>query len=233
MSTLAIRAGWLRHVMIAATQQHHLELVEPFKPFIPPDAVVIDVGAHAGQFAKLFAKMAPRGVVHAFEPSPYARSVLTLALRFSGAAAVRVHPVGLSDSPGELALHTPIKKRGGMGFGLAHLGGSGEGEVGHRVSLTTLDLFAEAERLERLDFIKADIEGWEAHMLRGGMATVRRFRPAIFLEVDDALLARAGAAPSEIWSLLAPLGYRSRRAPAFEPTDGYVGPGDYLFVPER
>jgi len=70
------RASWLAHVFKAATQQHHRELRALFAPHIPTDGVIVDVGAHAGQFSKLFAAMAPRGHVFAFEPSAYARSVM-------------------------------------------------------------------------------------------------------------------------------------------------------------
>jgi FkbM family methyltransferase len=230
MTLLAVRAGWLRHLAIAVSQQHHRELVPVFRPYIPPDAVVLDVGAHAGQFAKLFAAMAPQGQVHAFEPSAYARSVLKPALSLARARHVQVHAFGLSDTPGTLTLHTPIKRGGDMGFGIAHLGPPTAGAVDQTVELRTLDEFAADAGLARLDFIKADIEGWEAHMLKGGLATLRRFKPAVFLEVSQPHLARAGSSPEQVWDLLAPIGYRALKAPGFEPVDGFSGDGDYLFV---
>lgn len=229
MGKIAIAAGWLRHVSIAVSQQHHRDLVEPFRRHLPQDGVALDVGAHAGQFSKLLSKMAPQGVVHAFEPSAYARSILAPALRLNRISNVVVHPVGLSDEPGELVLHTPIKSRGGMGFGTAHLGADPGGAISQTVTLTTLDSFVSQAQLSRLDFIKADIEGWEAQMLRGASATIERFRPAIYLEVDDRMLNRAGASPDVIWAMLEPLGYRARLAPSFEPAPTYRGQGDYLF----
>ena len=230
MTSLAVRAGWLRHVAIAVTQQHHRELAEVFRPLVPADAVVLDVGAHAGQFAKLFAGLAPGGAVHAFEPSAYARSVLKPALALARARNVRIHAFGLSDTPGQLTLHTPIKRGGDMGFGIAHLGPPTAGAVDQTVELRTLDQFATSEGLTRLDFIKADIEGWEAHMLRGGLETLRRFRPAIFLEISQPHLARAGSSPEQIWDVLTPISYGARKAPAFEPVNRFAGDGDYLFV---
>ena len=234
MTSLSFRARtrWLGHVLKAATQQHHLDLDEVFRPLTPIDAVVFDVGAHAGQFSKLFARMAPKGRVFAFEPSAYARSVLEPALGWSGLANVVVVPLGLSDAEGSSVLRTPIKKQGGMGFGLAHLGDDGDGRAvfEQTVPLTTLDAFFAEQGLTRLDFIKADVEGWEAHVLRGGRKTIAAHRPALFLEVIGASLARAGAGPDEIWALLTPLGYQARKAPGFEACAAYAGPGDYLFT---
>lgn len=231
--TLKRRVDFLAHLLKATLRQHHRELIPVFAPHIPDEAVVIDVGAHAGQFSKLFAKMAPRGRVYAFEPSAYARSILTRSLAFNRLNHVKVVPVGLSDAPGELTLHTPIKARGGLGFGIAHFGDDGEDSrdtLDQIVPLTTLDAFAQQEGLSRLDFLKADVEGWEVNVLKGGLATLAKHRPALFLEISDASLARAGAKPTDIWDILRPLGYRALRAPDFVAVDGYAGVEDYLFV---
>ncbi|MBP6545095.1 MAG: FkbM family methyltransferase [Phenylobacterium sp.] len=231
--TLKRRVDFLAHLLKATLRQHHRELIPVFAPHIPDEAVVIDVGAHAGQFSKLFAKMAPRGRVYAFEPSAYARSILTRSLAFNRLNHVKVVPVGLSDAPGELILHTPIKARGGLGFGIAHFGDDGEDSrdtLDQIVPLTTLDAFAQQEGLSRLDFLKADVEGWEVNVLKGGLATLAKHRPALFLEISDASLARAGAKPTDIWDILRPLGYRALRAPDFVAVDGYAGVEDYLFV---
>ncbi len=224
------RAAWLAHVFKAVTQQHHRDLIPLFAPFVPPDAVVLDVGAHAGQFAKLFAAMAPRGRVFAFEPSAYARSVLAPAMAVGGRGRVEIVPVGLSDRPGELVLHTPIKRRGGLGYGTAHLGGAGEGAlVDQSVALTTLDAFAEARGLERLDFVKMDIEGWELRALTGGRRTLARFQPTLYLEIDAAMLARAGDDPPSLFAWLRALGYRAYSTPTLACVETYAGPGDYIF----
>lgn len=231
--TLKRRVDFLAHLLKATLRQHHRELRPVFAPHIPDEAVVIDVGAHAGQFSKLFAKMAPGGRVYAFEPSAYARSILTRSLAFNRLNHVKVVPMGLSDAPGELILHTPIKARGGLGFGIAHFGDDGEDSrdtLDQIVPLTTLDAFAHQEGLSRLDFLKADVEGWEVNVLKGGLATLAKHRPALFLEISDASLARAGAKPTDIWDILRPLGYRALRAPDFVALDGYAGVEDYLFV---
>jgi len=232
MLTLHQRFDRLRHLAIACFEQHHRELIPVFRPYIDASAVVIDVGAHAGQFAKLFSGMAPSGRVYAFEPSAYARSILERALAWNRVRNVSVVATGLSDSAGEAVLSTPIKARGGFGFGLASLGGTSGGRASsdQTVPLQTLDAFAAAEGLTRLDFLKADVEGWEIHVVRGGIETLRRFRPALFLEVSDEALARAGETPAALWALLTPVGYRALKAPDFGPVNAFDGASDYLFV---
>jgi FkbM family methyltransferase len=230
------RASWLAHLFKAATQQHHREQAPLFAPLLAEDAVVLDVGAHAGQFAKLFGHLAPRGRVYAFEPSAYARSILEPALALNGRRNVRVIAAGLSDAPGELVLHTPLKRSGALGFGTAHLGLPVGGAAAHdqTVPLITLDGFAVLETLSRLDLIKIDVEGWEMRALKGGEATIARFRPAIFLEADAAMLARAGDTPAALFDWLGALGYSADFVPTDtaqrRPVAAYQGRGDYLFT---
>jgi FkbM family methyltransferase len=227
------RASWIAHLFKAATQQHHRDLRALFAPHIASDAVIVDIGAHAGQFSKLFASMAPQGRVWAFEPSAYARSVMAPALRFNAIGNVTLIPTGLSDRPGELTLHTPIKRRRSLGFGTAHLGGNTGPTMDQTIALTTLDAFAAERGLERLDFIKADIEGWELRALKGGEATLRRFSPALYLEVDAAYLARAGDTPADLFAWLWALGYQGFTTPQVHAAPAYCGPGDYLFLKLR
>jgi FkbM family methyltransferase len=219
------------HLFKAATKQHHRELTPMFARHIPAEAVVIDIGAHAGQFTKLFARLAPQGQVYALEPSAYARSILRPALAFNRIANVTVVAAGLSDRPGEAVLHTPLKRSSAFGFGVAHLGGDGKAEeVDQMIELMTLDNLAEREGLARLDFIKADIEGWELRALAGGEKALRRFLPTLYLEVDAALMVRAGDTPEGLFRWLANLGYRAFATPVLSAAPEWTGAGDYLFV---
>jgi FkbM family methyltransferase len=229
------RASWLAHLFKASTRQHHRHLRALFAPYVPINGVVVDVGAHAGQFSKLFARMASGGHVYAFEPSAYARSIMTPALRFNRIRNVTLTPAGLSDVSGRLTLRTPLKRSSALGYGVAHLGAdrSDGAAIDQTVDLTTLDDFATLCRLKRLDLIKADVEGWELRALRGGCQTLARFHPTLYLEVDAALLSRAGDSPESLFDWLGDLGYRAFSTPDLRPAPQWQGPGDYLFTRTR
>ena len=203
-------ATFIAHVFKATAKQHHQELIPAFQALIPKDGVVFDVGAHAGQFAKLFSRLAPEGVVYSFEPGRYARMVLMLALGLNRVGNVRILPFGLSDRPDHLELSLPVKKSGSFGFGLGHLGKGDDtrAQVTETVDLVTLDGFAQAFPITRLDLIKADIEGWEMRMMAGGVETLKRFKPALWLELVDGHLKRAGDSVQSFWAFLEGLGYK-------------------------
>src|SRR5260370_747349 len=71
------------------------------------------------------------------------------------------------------------------------------------VARTTIDDVLKALDLERLDFIKADIEGWELRLLHGAESTLARFRPRLLLELTGAALARAGDRLDDAFAFLA------------------------------
>ncbi|HXP30433.1 MAG TPA: FkbM family methyltransferase [Stellaceae bacterium] len=206
--------GFAAHLFKAVFKQHHRELLPLLRPLIAEDAVIFDVGAHAGQFAKLFARLAPKGMVFAFEPGSYARAILRTAVRLNRLGNVAILPLALGERCGVAMLSVPVKRSGSYGFGLSHLGrddGARPVEV-EAVAVATLDAVADALALERLDFIKADIEGFELRLLRGAAATLRRLKPALLLEMNAAHLARAGDTLDEAWRFLLELGYQPYEA---------------------
>jgi hypothetical protein len=129
----------------------------------------------------------------------------------------------------------PIKRRGSVAFGLAHVGAPIERwsvVAQELVSLTTLDTVVKVLAPERLDFIKADIEGWELRLLYGAEQALRRFRPRLLIELSEEHLARAGDRLVDAFGFLARLGYR-----AFERCPGGAlvpvaspGDGDFWFI---
>jgi len=234
--TFRQRLTFAAHLWKAATRQHHREFLPLLRQYVPADAVVADVGGHAGQFAKLFAGLAARGQVYSFEPGVYARAILDRVVRWRGLGNVEIVPFGLSDAAGQAHLSVPIKRSGSFGFGLSHLGADAGGRAARSetIRLETLDGFVAVRNLARLDFVKADIEGWEMRLLAGGREAIARFRPAIMVELVTAHLARAGDRPEAVWQQLGGLGYRSFRLDGAIPAvvDGFSKDSDYLFVPE-
>ena len=208
-----ITFSWCAHAFKAITKQHHLELRPQLEKFIPADGVVLDVGAHAGQFAKLFSKIASNGMVISVEPGSYSRSILRLALYFNRRRNVVVVPSALGSSSGVEILRLPQKRKGSYGFGLSHIAGV-KNDLSERFDVVSdivvsvrLDDLATKMNMDRLDFIKADIEGWEMRMIAGGLETIKRFRPVIYLELIDSSLQRAGDSLASAWETLSGIGY--------------------------
>ena len=161
---------------------------------VRPGDVVLDAGAHIGMIAMTLAAGTPAGHVHAMEPFPGTADLLEGNLAANGLEAVTVHRVAIADRSG------PLRFVSNEGFSAgAHIGAEGDTEIAG----TTLDDWVAAQGIERLDLVKADIEGAEFALLEGGAQTLQRFRPALLLEVNPAALRRVdGRGPRELWRLI-------------------------------
>ncbi len=227
---------YLAHVFKALTRQHHQEYLPILNEFLKSDSIIIDVGAHAGQFTKLFSALVPEGHVYAFEPGGYASSILKKVINLYRLKNVTQINKGLGEHYIKERLNIPVKKSGSLGFGLSHLGSDKQDvrtTLSETIEIITLDSFAEDERLEKINFIKADIEGWEMQLLLGAKSIIQKWHPILTLEVNRQFMERAENTPEELWSFLSDNNYEVNRlyydenrilqtTPASEPFDGNI-----------
>lgn len=135
---------------------------------------IIDAGAFIGDTAVLFShKAAGECSVHSFELLDENIALIheNLSLNEKVAGNVRVNKLALSDVHGGSLW---IETKGTQGATKASDGGSGGQE---EIQTTTIDHYVKTEALDRIDFIKMDIEGGEVPALRGAKETIERFRP--------------------------------------------------------
>ena len=145
---------------------------------LAPGQVVVDLGANLGVFATRAARrVGPTGRVIALEPHPDNFRRLLGNKERNGLAWLECVQAAAGDREGEAALF--VHERG-INHSLVR--GSGESI---RVPLRTVDGLVRERGLERVDFLKIDIEGVVPEALRGASETLKRFRPLISLERDS------------------------------------------------
>lgn len=131
--------------------------------------VVIDAGAWIGDFS---AYAASKGATaYAFEPTKETYEWLQKTADLNEG---RVIPIlkGLGDKKETLSISIDTNNSGGNSL-LKSEGRSEQAEI------TTVDTFVKEHNLQRVDFIKSDIEGFERYMLMGARETLKRFAPKL------------------------------------------------------
>lgn len=95
------------------------------------------------------------------------------------------------------------------------LGGGGWGEITDSRVVTSTTVDALSAEYGDPDFIKCDVEGHEGRVFDGAMETVRRARPALYIEVHSAKLG------DKLTEMLAPFYPELRKVkhPYYQPTD--------------
>lgn len=159
------------------------------------EGVALDIGAHIGNHALYLAAVCGLEVM-AFEPLHSAALVGNVELN----PGIRVYPlrVALSDQPGWLLPVGAGRQRAPIGgWGKLELESCAEGTEG-AVRARPLDEF----EASRVSVVKIDVEGMEAHVIRGAAETIARCKPLIYVEARDA------QAHDEVRTALEPLGYR-------------------------
>lgn len=130
---------------------------------LKPNDVVADCGVGEGLFSLRAAEKCEH--VFAFEPLPsFLRS---LKQTFSPLNNVTLIPKGLSDKTGVAF----ISDRDTWSQ-LSTIGGD------DRVELMSLDSFF-FEQGQKVDYIKADVEGYEPALVRGALRTIKEYRPRL------------------------------------------------------
>lgn len=180
---------------------------------IRPGMTVLDVGANVG-YMTLFmaARVGDAGRVHSFEPNPTVarRLAENLALNPALRGRITVHDFALGATSRETEFYAPVDGHEGVG-GLRDTERAPLDRV-IRVPVRTLDEFAAAYGIRRLDFIKMDVEGGEWDVLKGGAGVLARFRPLILLEAFDGNTRAYGYRVFELLSDLEARGYEVTQA---------------------
>ncbi|HWQ52574.1 MAG TPA: FkbM family methyltransferase [Bryobacteraceae bacterium] len=167
------------------------------RSYLKPGMTFVDVGANVGYFTWLAASLAgPSGRVFAFEPSALAFKKLQAVVAGSGTSSVLCQNMAVSDHEGELLLHVPPESSGNHNASVIEYCGEMT-EV--KVPATTLDRFFKTHGVNRVDLLKADVEGHELCVFKGMEAAARAGAVrAVLCEFNPDLLPLAGASVAQL-----------------------------------
>lgn len=159
--------------------------------FVHEGSVCLDVGANIGIYAAVMAKLSgSTGQVHAFEPVPHIRRKLRANLALNGFDWVRVNEFALGACEGVFDMYQVVEGefRGGTSTFLRNENVERMGEEKFQrvpVQVKTLDNYANAASLEKVDFIKIDVEGFEWMVIKGGSKLIEKYKPTILMEYEE------------------------------------------------
>ena len=156
------------------------DMVKLFSLLVHRGDTVIDVGANIGCTALLFNQLARE--VHAFEPSKPSYDLLETNLKKAKAKKVTTYNMGLGDEPSSAELTYAATNRSG-GF-VSDRTKVNAGHTTESIAIDTLDRVVAAQVIDKIDFMKVDIEGFEMRMLQGGRRTIERLRPTCVVELN-------------------------------------------------
>lgn len=169
---------------------------------VSPGDVCIDIGANIGAITLSLAhRVGPRGRVLAFEPGPLLFDRLTRNIEATGLRNVESYQEGMGNQNGTLYWRLDEGENAGNAL-------LSQEPTPVPVPVVRLDDCAAIGKLNRIDFIKIDVEGMESSVVHGGLDAIRCFKPHLLIET------RRGDEPvadevSDMLSLLSSFGYEN------------------------
>ncbi|HOJ39097.1 MAG TPA: FkbM family methyltransferase [bacterium] len=180
------------------------------KHFVGAESICFDVGAAQGRYTLVLSQLATAGHVYSFEPGDYFFRVLRAIHTFYRLKNVTLVKAAAGKRSGKARLTIPLKKNRRLGYSLAHLKCNQQEEfLQQEVKVISLDDFCQERGLERVDFIKCDVEGAELLVFQGAQKIIEKSRPVILCELCQDYLTRFGATTEKVRQFFLGLGYLS------------------------
>jgi FkbM family methyltransferase len=198
--------------------------VELFRQVVKPGMTVVEAGANIGAHSVMLARACAPGALFAFEPQQRVFQLLCANLVMNGVTNALAFPDAVGAAAG-VALIPRLDYGGGYNFGSVSIqkteaSGGMDWSAGQPTRVVAIDDLA----LPSCAFIKIDVEGFEAEVLRGARETIARCRPALYVENDRA------SQQADLIALIDSLGYVQywHVAPLFS-RDNFNGAKDDVF----
>ena len=165
------------------------EEIKLVKSFIISDTDSIDVGVYRGVYSYEMSKYSK--LVHAFEPNPILFNNIEKDLK-KIIKNIKFYNYALSDEDGLMSLKVPIRNKNydkenyeeyfQMGKASVHTKNNINEFVSFDIMSKKLDSF---NFVNKISFIKIDVEGHEVEVIKGSEKTIKNNRPILLVEIEE------------------------------------------------
>jgi len=169
---------------------------------------IIDIGANIGATTLILAKkVAAVGQVFSFEPSPFNYKLAHENISLNNFSNIKLINQGLGNEKTTAFLYNVNTNNRGMQRLLKNSSENGSYEKSS-VQVDTHDNSMNNFSIPSPSFIKIDVEGYEYNVLLGGKETILKYKPALFIKLDDNNLSEQGNNAKELIQLIKQFGYK-------------------------
>jgi FkbM family methyltransferase len=204
-----VREGIHYSLDISNVVDHHIYFCfkdsnyESIKDVIQKSAVILDIGANIGITAMYFSKLNTGANIIAFEPHPHTYERAMQNLSKNDFRNIDFRMMGLGEKKERLKLYEVNPNNPGMNRIIP-----GQQNFPYvEIFISTLDEFVREQNIDTVDFVKIDVEGFEYSVIKGGENTLRKYKPVLFIELDDNNLRENNSSAAGLISLLTSYGY--------------------------
>lgn len=205
---LDVRSDILRRILV--TKEYEPEVVKVILKNIPSNSDAINIGANVGLFTNLLAmNLDLNNKVLAVEPTNNAHRFLKNNISNNNNEKKVITFKGIiTDKNGSFSINTIAGKEEYSSIGnLTHDAILKSKFNTEEIEGITLDDLVKTNQIEP-KLLVIDVEGSEYKVFKGGLETLKKYKPIIISELDDNLLKNQNTNSREVIELLESLNYK-------------------------
>lgn len=190
---------------ILTTGTYESEIAKIINFSLVPGDVCLDIGCNIGLQSLRMSKMVGlNGKVLSFEPLAYLRDKSFKNFSLNRTDNIQLLPYALSDIDDifEIDIDEHIYNQGTFNLLQKPTGGSRQ-----HITVKVGDTLSEISSLTQLALIKIDVEGFEYNVLKGLVATLKKFKPRIIMEFDKNYWIRNNQDVKHCYEFLSKMNY--------------------------
>jgi len=151
-----------------------VDLTKRLKEIIEPGMICLDIGANMGYYTLLLAKLiGDKGKVFAFEPmNSFERLKTNVSLNNFNNIILE-----------KKAVSDVSKSNENVNFKSHYRVNSEDIKKKEIVDCVSIDDYIFINNINKIDFIKIDVDGFESKVIYGAKETIKKFKPIIFIEI--------------------------------------------------
>lgn len=156
-------------------EEHQHDIIDKY---LTKDSICIEAGAHIGTISVKLSKVCKK--VYCFEPVINTYNLLKYNMKNNCNHNYELFNKGLGESC-KIEHINWISDEGSGGIGLTnniYSINKNKNKIGNKIEVVTIDSL----NLDKLDYIKIDVEGYEENIINGGINTIKKCKPIIILE---------------------------------------------------
>jgi FkbM family methyltransferase len=190
-------------------QPHKIKILLSGKSFSPNSVkngdTIFDIGANIGWYTNHLSKKLPKSQIYSFEPIPETFSQLKNNTIINDSKNVILNNIALSAKIETLSFY----------YSPTVTGASSTRNITDNLNMfrlecnaNTIDNYMSQNNIEKLDFVKCDVEGAEYFVFQGGKDTFKNHLPIVFTEMLRKWAKKFDYHPNDIINYLSQFGYK-------------------------
>lgn len=151
------------------------------------EPIIFDIGANIGTYATWITKLFPNGKIYCFEPQRLVFQILCGNFAINNYDNCYTYNIALGSKNDIIEIEEPnYNQNENFGsFSLIEDRIKSKSGQKYSIQMMTLDNFVSVYNIDKVDFIKIDVEGMDLEVLKGTENILKKYKPSIFIEYSD------------------------------------------------